>query len=151
MTQISVGELGERLVAGWLSDRGWQILQQRWRCRWGELDLVAQRSASLAVTEVALIFVEVKTRSRGNWDEDGVLALTRQKQHKLLLAARAFLSAYPNLAELPCRFDLALVRSHKTSLPSSSTDASVNFPRPGVWQGYRLILQDYIPGAFTLD
>ncbi|MDY7015911.1 MAG: YraN family protein, partial [Cyanobacteriota bacterium] len=36
-----IGELGEKVVALWLERRGWRILERRWRCRWGELDLVA--------------------------------------------------------------------------------------------------------------
>ena len=38
-----IGELGEQLVAGWLQTQDWVILHHRWRCRWGEIDLIAQR------------------------------------------------------------------------------------------------------------
>ncbi len=37
-----IGVLGEYLVAQWLQTRGWIILHHRWRCRWGEIDLVAK-------------------------------------------------------------------------------------------------------------
>ena len=37
-----IGVLGEDLVARWLQSSGWTILHRRWRCRWGELDLVAK-------------------------------------------------------------------------------------------------------------
>lgn len=37
-----IGVLGEDIVTQWLQSKGWIILHRRWRCRWGELDLVAK-------------------------------------------------------------------------------------------------------------
>ncbi|MEN9226602.1 MAG: YraN family protein [Thermostichus sp. HHBFW_bins_43] len=96
------GDAGENRVRHYLSQQGWQILAQHWRCRWGELDLVACRAGVLA-------FVEVKTRSPGSWDQSGLLAVGIPKQHRLIRAARVFLSQHPHLSDLPCRFDVALV------------------------------------------
>lgn len=150
------GALGEALVAQWLSDRGWLVLQQRWHCRWGELDLVVGKPSSQHPTQpIALSFVEVKTRSRGSWDGDGALAITARKRSKLWKTAQLFLVAYPEWAELPCQFDVALVcckplisvntslSEHELRLDSAQAAAAM--------AGYRLILQDYIPAAFTLD
>ncbi|HAX80139.1 MAG TPA: hypothetical protein DCY88_30965, partial [Cyanobacteria bacterium UBA11372] len=36
-----IGILGEDFVASWLQAQGWTILHRRWRCRWGELDIIA--------------------------------------------------------------------------------------------------------------
>ena len=50
-----LGRTGERLAAEALMDKGYHILERNFRCRHGEIDLVAQ-------DEHELVFVEVKTR-----------------------------------------------------------------------------------------
>ena len=131
---LDIGVLGEEIVAQWLQSKGWIILHRRWRCRWGELDLVARldsRYETAGGVEGAegvgllginpkfkielplLAFVEVKTRSKGSWDAGGLLAITPQKQAKLWQAAQCFLTTYPDFADYSCRFDVALVSCHK--------------------------------------
>ncbi|NES84477.1 MAG: YraN family protein [Moorea sp. SIO2B7] len=144
-----IGELGEQMVGKWLESQGWLILDHRWRCRWGEIDLIAQDESSQT-----LVFVEVKTRSRGNWDADGILAITPQKQAKLWSTAELFLAEYPDFATLPCRFDVALV-SYKKIKPTLSAQLSYNcckqiikIGEPIFWEGYQFTLQNYIESAF---
>jgi putative endonuclease len=168
----SIGELGEQLVAQWLQTQNWVILHHRWRCRWGEIDLIAQQVESgkaedgesertgITTPSSLVAFIEVKTRASGNWDADGRLAITPQKQAKLWQAAQLFLANYPELATLPCRFDVALVnyqrisvRSHPVSpaplsVISNATQPPIQLGQPIVTNGYRLLLQDYIPSAF---
>ncbi|MBD2178073.1 YraN family protein [Pseudanabaena sp. FACHB-1998] len=124
-----VGDRGEILVAQLLKDHGWQILETQWRCRWGELDLIA-------CDRQWLLFVEVKTRSDRNWDADGSLAITPQKRDKIIKSASVFLAKHPPLAHLACRFDVALVRR------SISRDESSNLPKSNFY------LQAYIEQAF---
>ena len=62
MTRIELGALGERLAVAHLSERGWEILARNWRCRYGELDVIAADPAAHAV-----VFVEVKTRTGGGF------------------------------------------------------------------------------------
>lgn len=152
----NVGELGEWLVANWLQTQGWSILARRWRCRWGEIDLIAQQN--LNTPSPFLAFVEVKTRSRGNWDADGLLAITPQKQAKLWQTAQLFLSEKPHLVDIPCRFDVALVSCQRLrrnqQLPLVAEDiqtSPVQLGKPLSVAGYRLILQDYLLSAFELD
>jgi putative endonuclease len=152
----NAGALGEALVAQWLRDRGWLVLQQRWHCRWGELDLVAgQPSPQHPTQPITLSFVEVKTRSRGNWDCDGALAITARKRAKLWKTAQVFLAAHPTWADLPCQFDVALVYCRpiapERALPDQRDSTSLDLAQTAAISGYRLTLQDYIPAAFTLD
>ena len=51
-----VGQYGERVAVRFLVERGFVILERNWRCRFGELDIIAQDGRVLVVCEV-------KTRS----------------------------------------------------------------------------------------
>jgi len=151
-----IGVLGEDLVAQWLRSKGWVILHRRWRCRWGEIDIIARKSSPM------LVFVEVKTRSCGNWDAGGLLSITPQKQAKLWQTARSFLATYPLFGNYPCHFDVALVcckplsktQRQELSEPFVTLEASASpvsllvSGATGGNPGYQLLLQDYIPSGF---
>lgn len=173
----NLGLLGEQLVAQWLQSQDWVILHHRWRCRWGEIDLIAQlgemeRRGDGGISpdpsyRSTLAFVEVKTRSKGNWDADGLLAITPAKQAKLWQTAALFLAERPDLASLPCRFDVALVNSMRlpqrwrdddtnTSDSSLANSNVIQLPavqlgQPVFVAGYQLILQDYLVSAFDIQ
>ena len=137
-----LGNYGEQLVCQWLIQKHCQILQRQWHSRFGEIDLIATGiSGEGALRSKVLAFIEVKTRSQGNWDADGLLALTRSKQSKLRMTARYFLVRHPYLSELPCRFDLALVSCH---LAPPAGRLSLQVPDTQK----HLSLQTYIRDAF---
>ncbi|MEA5509915.1 YraN family protein [Crocosphaera sp. UHCC 0190] len=140
----SIGQIGEQFVGQWLITQGWQILKQRWRSPWGEIDLIAQHYNPCVVA-----FVEVKTRQSRNWDSGGVLSITAQKQAKIRQTADYFLGEYPQFADFPCRFDVALV--HYKPCPKKSLNQeniTINIGESLEWQGYKLTLLDYIEAAF---
>ncbi|MBW4526081.1 MAG: YraN family protein [Phormidium tanganyikae FI6-MK23] len=139
-----LGTSGETFVAEWLQSQGAIVLARQWTCRSGELDLVVKMQDANAERGASIVaFVEVKTRSRGNWDNDGVMAITRSKQRKLLTTAQLFLLKHPHLADLPCRFDVALVRYHARKRGNQPTPAT----SPHLTKN-QLTLQDYIRDAF---
>lgn len=146
-----IGELGERLVSQWLAARGWTILHHRWQCRWGEIDLIARLPSAQGGTDT-LAFIEVKTRRGGNWDEGGLLAITPRKQAKLRRTARLFLAQFPHLADLACRFDVALVSyaigGAAAGDRSPGEESALAIGQPVACQGYQLLLQDYLESAF---
>lgn len=169
--QHDLGQWGEEFVAKWLEKQGWTILERRWHCRWGELDLVAQfplqqnvrshfnQSPTLSPqfegkeNEIAtgIAFIEVKTRSQGSWDANGLQSITPAKQQKLWQAAHLFLADYPELAVLPCRFDVALVYHQRFRSAQPRPVPTPKWVAPSPQIGYTLVLQDYIPAAFELS
>lgn len=133
---LTIGEQGEELVAQWLATKGARVLQRRWRQRSAEVDLVAQKADGL------LLFIEVKTRGRGNWDSNGLLAIDGHKQAQILLGAQLFLAFHPELAGCNCRFDVALVQRSSGSLVGQPLQSIV------LDSGEQLHLVRYIPAAF---
>lgn len=88
----------EERAAIWLEARGWQLVCRNFRCRMGELDLIALDGASL-------VFVEVRARSHPGYG-GAAASVGRRKQQKLRRAAMAFLRRHPQWAGYPCRFDV---------------------------------------------
>ncbi|WP_240966600.1 YraN family protein [Nodosilinea sp. P-1105] len=144
MTKGELGTSGEDLVAQWLLAQGWQPLARQWHCRWGELDLVM--ACGPAGSSGHLTFVEVKTRSQGNWDADGLMAITRSKQAKLWKAAQLYLLKQPQWADATCRFDVALVACRRGAIPTSGDPNRYL----DLADGRYLVLQDYIDCAFDV-
>ena len=103
----SAGNRGEAAAARCLRQRGYTLLASQWRCRFGELDLVAQdRRGTLCI-------VEVKLRGVGS------IALPREfvdsrKQQRLRSAAELYLASVG--LDAPVRFDVAEVYDEGGSL-----------------------------------
>jgi putative endonuclease len=58
LTRVQLGTMGEALAVDHLTRMGLRVLHRNWRCRYGELDVIASDEASRTV-----VFVEVKTRT----------------------------------------------------------------------------------------
>lgn len=58
LTRAQLGSLGEQLAVDHLMGQGLRILTRNWRCRYGELDVIASDATTRTV-----VFVEVKTRT----------------------------------------------------------------------------------------
>lgn len=97
--QRLLGRWGEALVAEDLRKHGWTILAAGWQCRFGELDLVAEKSGILA-------FVEVKLRKSAGFAQPREF-VDRRKQERLRAAAELYLAEHPT--SLQPRFDVAEV------------------------------------------
>src|SRR5579871_6475892 len=78
-----LGAAGERLAADRLRQAGYLVRMQNYRCRAGEIDIVAEEAGDI-------VFVEVKTR-RGSAYGLPEEAITLAKQRKLIAAAQTYL------------------------------------------------------------
>jgi putative endonuclease len=96
-----LGTGAEYRAARQLRAAGLELLHQNYRCRMGELDLVARDGDMLVVAEVRL-------RSSARFGGAGA-SITRAKQRRIVLATRHLLARYPALQRLPVRFDALLV------------------------------------------
>lgn len=82
MAKINLGRAGENLAVEYLSEHGYTILEQNWRWKKSELDIIAKKGRTLVI-------VEVKTRS---YDSMGAPeeAVGRDKEKILLDAANQY-------------------------------------------------------------
>ena len=102
MDKKSAGNLGEDIAVSFLSKRGYQILERNFRCRGGEVDIVARDPR-----DGALVFVEVKTRRNLSYGVPQV-AVDQFKQRKISKAALTWLSA-KRLDDEIGRFDVIAI------------------------------------------
>jgi putative endonuclease len=96
------GARAEDLCAELLRGAGLRLLARNWRCRHGEIDLIAEEGGTL-------VFAEVRMRS-GSGFGGAAESITLAKRDRLLAAARLYLSRRP---EVPTRFDVFLVDGAK--------------------------------------
>lgn len=90
------GSWGEMLAAAYLRKKRYEILAANYRCRFGEIDLIAQ-------TPNYVVFVEVKLRKSDRF-ADAAEFVDRRKQERLRTTAQLWLCQHPTT--LQPRFDV---------------------------------------------
>lgn len=91
---------GEAVARTALRRSGYEILEERYRTPFGEIDIVARDGDTL-------VFIEVKARRDDRYG-GGAAAVTTRKQRTIARVAEAFLLR-TRLHHLPCRFDVVVV------------------------------------------
>lgn len=110
LTRAEIGALGEQLAVDHLTSLGLRILTRNWRCRHGELDVIAADDAARTV-----VFVEVKTRTSDQFG--GVAeAVTPLKVRRLRRLAGLWLAAQTG-SWSAVRIDVIGVRIGRTRAP----------------------------------
>jgi putative endonuclease len=109
------GQQGETLAAAYLQQQGYRVQQQNYRCRYGEVDIIAW-------DEETLVFVEVKTKSHLRFGAPQSMVDWR-KQQKLTRVAMTYIQQRA-LYNTPMRFDVVAIvyedgRPQVTHLPAA--------------------------------
>lgn len=104
------GDWGEERVAEYLRERGCRIVAAKYRCRFGEIDLIAKDGD-------VLCFVEVKLRDRVDHGLPREY-VTKAKQRRLRTTAQFYLSTHD--PDAVCRFDVAEVYTDRTYSPAAT-------------------------------
>ena len=89
MKKLDLGKLGEKLAAAALKKKGYRIVQTNYRCRYGEIDLIAAKKD-------CMVFVEVRSKTSvafGSPEE----SVSAAKKTKLTSSALDYLATHKNL------------------------------------------------------
>ena len=101
--RASRGTTAEQLAERHLVEAGLRIVERNYRCRAGEIDLIAESS------DGELLVVEV--RYRGSASHGGAAAsVSRHKQQRIVQATRHYLAAHPQRFDQPLRFDVVALQ-----------------------------------------
>ena len=96
-----LGIAAEDRAAQCLIDAGLAVLQRNYRCKMGELDLIARHGNILVITEV---------RMRNSARFGGAAAsITWNKRRRIVRTTRHLLARYPSLQKCAVRFDAVLI------------------------------------------
>lgn len=95
-----VGRKGEEEAAGFLKKNGYKILEKNYRCRYGEIDIIASDKGTI-------VFVEVKTRGSEDYGAPGASVDLRKQKH-MTIASSVYLCE-KGLADADSRFDVVSV------------------------------------------
>ncbi len=117
-TATGAGAEAEAEAADFLQQRGLVLLEQNFRSRYGEIDLILRHAQTL-------VFVEVRLRSNPNFGS-AAESITHAKQRKLVRTAQFFLTERGmNQRACSCRFDAVLFGGPCIEWIQNAFDASV--------------------------
>ena len=95
-----LGKTGEEAAVQYLLRHGYHILERNYRCRFGEIDLIARDGGTLT-------FIEVKTR-RSQRFGPAASAVTVKKQRHLVKASQVYMAQAGRTTDF-CRFDVLTI------------------------------------------
>ena len=101
MNRQELGHIGENMAAEVLRSKGYEILRRNYKCRAGEIDIIAQRFGELC-------FVEVKTRQNFNYGRP-CEAVSDEKKRHIRKAARHYLDDMRSRGYVPRCIDFQII------------------------------------------
>ena len=99
-----------------IKEQGLKVLERNFSGKTGEIDIIAQEGEQL-------IFVEVRGRSNPLFNS-AAGSVDRRKQQRLLRTAQLYLQRHPQMANMPCRFDVIAFEP-----PQSRSNARIRWIR----------------------
>ena len=111
-----IGNKAEAAVAKFLHQCGYKIVERNFACKFGEIDIIAEK-------DEYLVFVEVKMRRTEAYG-GGAAAVTKSKQQKIKKTAMLYLMQ-KNI-EPPVRFDVAVVHSDGAKIRKTDVEVLEN-------------------------
>lgn len=100
---MKAGAQAELIAADFLKSQGLTLVKYNYRCRFGEIDLIAY-------DQKTLIFIEVRLRSHTHFG-GAVASIDMRKQQRIILTAQHYLTTLSQTP--PCRFDVVLLNKDK--------------------------------------
>lgn len=111
MNKRSIGTAYENIAAGFLKYCGMTVLERNYRCRYGEIDIIAQ-------DREAICFVEVKYRSSADFGYPSE-AVNKRKQSKIIAVSNAYLSEH-RISDAVRRYDVVEIIGDKIRILKNS-------------------------------
>ena len=95
-----IGQKGENLAVAYLQNLGYKVLERNYRCKLGEVDIIA-------LDNDTLVFIEVRTRSSLDFGLPQE-SINRRKRHQISKVALEYMTR-KKLKNTPARFDVVAV------------------------------------------
>ena len=97
INRIAIGHRAETKAVAYLRRRGYRIVKRNYRCKFGEIDIIAEQGGML-------VFVEVRSRRHRRFGlASDTVGITKQKQ--IIRVAQYYISTQ-TMEPRPCRFDV---------------------------------------------
>ena len=91
MKRKELGDIGEELARKFLKKKGYRIRETNFRCREGEIDIIAEQKGYL-------VFIEVRTKTGSSFGSPEE-SVTTAKKEKLIASALAYMSSHKDLPD----------------------------------------------------
>jgi len=114
MNTRKVGQYYEDKAVEYLGQQDYQIIERNYRCRYGEIDIIAR-------DQEYLVFVEVKYR-RSNSSGNAVSAVDFRKQKKISGVAAWYMMKNKLSEDTKCRFDVVSIEPEELKVIKDAFD-----------------------------
>jgi len=108
LSRKDLGDKHEQLACEILSNNGLKIVTQNYRCKLGEIDIIARDKENL-------VFIEVRYRKSDSYG-GSLESVDRKKQERVVRAASHYLQKHKLTNKISCRFDVFAVTGNLNQL-----------------------------------